>query len=126
MKSEIDIQIPATVTAPVASPARTDRQRAKAARRLHRLNRSALQAYAAPVAFPRDDSARHAIATNPNRAKRSAANLDRDSATAKRDGVATKGARLARKAPLGNRGQRFGNERTPSLPLTSRRAEVAS
>jgi len=73
--------------------------------------------FRAAVAFASLDDARHSLLGNPNAAKRNAAPFDRDSATAKRDGIATQGARLARKSPLGNRGSRFGNERTPSLPL---------
>ncbi len=80
-------------------------------------SRKGLGTFRPPVAFASREDARHTITGNPNQAKRNAAPFDRDSATAKRDGIATQGARLARNAPLGNRGSRFGNERTPSLPL---------
>lgn len=77
--------------------------------------------FRAPVAFAHRDDARHALTGNANAAKRHLSVFDRDSATAKRNGVPTQGARLARKSPLGSRVLLRGSERIPSLPLTSRK-----
>lgn len=94
-----------------------DRSAYRAARRAHRA--SLPTQYRAPVAFPSLDDARHSIAGNANAGKRHLQVFDRDSATAKRDGTPTQGARKARTAPLGNRGMRHGSTRIPSLPLSS-------
>jgi hypothetical protein len=93
---------------------RADRKRARDARR-------SPGAFIPPVAFIAREDARHGLTANPNVAKRGAAHFDRDSATAKRDGIATQGARLARQSPLGSRSTRYGSERIPSLPLTTAR-----